>query len=181
MEKGFCGDLELVACNPHERGPELLAHNPMSRVPTLVLDDGTALYDSPVICEWLDASGEGPILIPPDGLARWRVLRIQALADGMMDDAYDNVMETRRPESRQSPDDIEARRAALLRGAAAMTADLASVVEPVSLAQIASACALAYLDFRLPSLHWRSGNDDLASWFRDFSERSSMAATRPDA
>ena len=181
MEKGFCGRLVLAPCNPHEAGPELLAHNPMSRVPTLVLEDGTSLYDSPVICEWLDGAGEGPRLIPLDGAGRWRVLRLQALADGMMDDAYDNVTEGRRPASQQSPAEMDRRNAALLRGAAALAGDLAPVPSPVTLAHIAAACALGYLDHRLPGLDWRCGNPDLADWYAGFSRRPTMAATKPDA
>jgi glutathione S-transferase len=181
MEKGFCGRLELVSCNPHEAGAEVLAYNPMSRVPTLVLEDGTSLYDSPVICEWLDAVGEGPGLIPTDGAGRWQVLRLQALADGMMDDAYDNVMEGRRPTLQQRPEDLDRRSAALLRSAAALGRDLAAVPLAVTLGHIAAACALGYLDFRLPELGWRCGNPGLADWYAGFSRRPAMAATRPDA
>ena len=181
MEKGFCGDLELVTCNPHDSGSELIVSNPLSRIPTLVLEDGTALYDSPVICEWLDERGDGPELIPAGGPPRWAVLRLQALADGMMDDAYDNVMESRRPLSQQSPRDMETRSVALVRSAAAMDTDLNAVHGDITLSHIAAACALAYLDFRLPHIDWREGNSFLTEWFKGFLKRPTMAATRPDA
>lgn len=180
MEKGFCGELELVTCNPHEAGPELLTHNPMSRVPTLVCDDGTSLYDSPVICEWLDCRGQGAPLIPVSGPERWAVLRVQALADGMMDDAYDTVMEGRRPAEQRSSRDIEVRSGALLRSAATLDRELAAIPGPLTLAHVAAACALGYLDFRLSELGWRAGNAALADWFATFSKRPAMAATRPD-
>jgi glutathione S-transferase len=181
MEKGLCQELELVTCNPHAAEPGLLAVNPMSRVPTLVLDDGTALYDSPVICEWLDGQGHDPRLIPADGSERWKVLRGQALADGMMDDAYNNVMEGRRPADRQDAPAVQARSAALLRCVSALEAELPTLAAPLTLAHIAAACALGYLDFRLPHLLWRDACPALAAWYADFARRPALAATRHDA
>jgi glutathione S-transferase len=179
MEKGLCQELELVTSNPHAAEPELLAVNPMSRVPTLLLDDGTPLYDSPVICEWLDGQGEDPRLIPADGSERWAVLRGQALADGMMDDAVANVMESRRPAERQDATAIQARGDALLRCAPALEAALPGLPAPLTLAHIAAACALGYLDFRLPQLSWRDASPALAAWYADFARRPALAATRP--
>jgi glutathione S-transferase len=181
MEKGFCGALELVACNPHAGEPALLTVNPLSRVPTLVLDDGSALYDSPVICEWLDVHGEGDALLPLQGPGRWAVMRGQALADGMMDDAYANVMEGRRPAGRQDPSSVAARNAALLRGVAALESDLSALPTPLTLAHIAAGCALGYLEFRLPHIAWRDAAPSLAAWYTEFARRPAFAATRPDA
>ena len=107
--------------------PALLPLNPLSKVPTLVLDDGTSLYDSPVICEYLDALGEGPRLLPAEGEARWQALRLQALADGVLDAAFSVVMELRRPESERSADWIGRWRTAISRAVlAAATIRLAS-------------------------------------------------------
>jgi glutathione S-transferase len=181
MEKGFCGEIDMVACDPHGEEGALLAANPMSRVPTLVLGDGSALYDSPVICEWLDRRDMEPRLIPAKGGERWQVLRVQALADGMMDDAYANVMEGRRPEHQRSAADMDRRTASLLRSAAVLGRELESMENPLTLGHIAAACALGYLDFRLPAVDWRRRHEGLGDWFAGFSKRPAMAATRPDA
>ena len=181
MEKGLCGQLDLVVCDPHGLDEELLAVNPLHRVPTLVREDGPALYDSPVICEWLDAQAETPQLIPPAGPERWAVLKGQALADGIMDDAVANVMESRRPEGRQSLEQTAVRTEALLRSARTLEADLSEWPDSLNLAHIAAGCALAYLDFRLPGLGWRDGNPALSAWFEGFARLPAMKATLPDA
>jgi glutathione S-transferase len=96
IEKGLDGDIELIEAMPWPDPSLIATQNPLGKVPALVLDDGTALYDSPVICEYLDTLGEGNRLLPPVGPARWRSLRIQALADGIMDAAVSIVLERRR-------------------------------------------------------------------------------------
>jgi len=149
-------------------------------VPTLVLDDGQALFDSPVICEWLDEQRDEPRLIPRRGPERWAVLRAQALADGMLDDAYLNAMESRRPEAQRSPDAMAAREASLLRCISVLESGSSELTGPLDLAQIAVGCALGYLDFRLPWLEWREGRTRLANWFEVFLRRPSMVRTRPD-
>jgi glutathione S-transferase len=180
MEKGLDETIELVLTDPHVHDDALLAANPMHRVPTLILDDGSPLYDSPVICEWLDTQSGSPRLIPEAGPNRWAVLKAQALADGMMDDAVANVMESRRPEGRQSLELIAVRTEALLRCARTMEAEIPTIANPLSLAHIAAGCALAYLDFRLPGLGWRDGNPALSDWFEELAARPSMQSTRPD-
>jgi glutathione S-transferase len=109
------------------------------------------------------------------------VLRGQALADGMMDDAYANVMEGRRPAERQDAPAIQARSDALLRCVSALEVALANLPAPLTLAHIAAACALGYLDFRLPQLSWRDACPALAAWYADFVRRPALAATRHEA
>lgn len=179
LEKGLTDRIELRHCNPHAPEPELLAANPMGRVPTLVLDSGESLFDSPVICEWLDELAEQPRLIPPSAPERWAVLRGQALADGMLDDAVAIVLERRRPEVQQNADLLAARSAALMRCVDALESTFPDVAAPLSLAHIAQGCALGYLDFRLPELDWRTGHQALTRWFEGFSQRPAMTETGP--
>ena len=87
IARGLDGRIEKIATNPHVSPPELLADNPLSKVPALVTDDGLALFDSPVICEYLDSLGDAPALFPPAGRARWVALRLQAIGDGILDAA----------------------------------------------------------------------------------------------
>ena len=178
-EKGLSERLDLHLCNPHEKDPQLLAVNPMSRVPTLLMDDGEPLFDSPVICEWLDGLADRPRLIPQEGPRRWAVLLGQALADGMLDDAVAIVMERKRPEHQQSPEQNAARATALLRCIKLLESEGSWSEGPLSMAHIGIGCALGYLDFRLPELEWRRDHPMVADWFAIFSERPSMLMTKP--
>src|SRR3974377_2247191 len=102
IEKGLADRVELVAANPWPDPAAVVAVNPLGKVPTLVTDDGLALYDSPVICEYLDALAPAAPLLPRSGSDRWQVLRCQALCDGILDAAVAIVLERRRPEAERS-------------------------------------------------------------------------------
>lgn len=179
-EKNLDGRIEAVLCNPFDESPELKAANPLSKVPSLVMDNGEALYDSPAICEYLDSLTPGNRLIPEKGPARWTVLRRHALADGILDAAFAVVMERRRPEGEQSPSWIERWSAAIGRSVDVLEKEIGSFPAETDLAHIAIGCALAYLDFRLPDLEWRTGHPETAKWFETFAERPSMKDTRPE-
>jgi glutathione S-transferase len=177
IEKGLGERLTLVPCNAYAPAPELWAANPLGRVPTLVLDDGTALFDSPVICDWLDAAGSGPGLLPPAGPQRWGVLRAQALADGVMDEAVAVVMGRRRPGQDSA---LEASAlAAVGRGLNWLEGQPQAWTRGLDLGQIAVACALGYLDFRLPELCWAQTRPGLAAWYGETAKRESFRTTVP--
>jgi len=180
-EKGLEPQVEAIRCNPFDDVAELMAVNPLSKVPSLELDDGAVLYDSPVIAEYIDSLGEAARLIPAEGPARWRVLRQQALGDGILDAAFSMVMERRRPDEQQSRDWLERWRAAIARGLDSLEAEIDGLGGPITLGHITLGAALGYLDFRLPDLEWRGAREKTASWFATFAERPSMIATRPDA
>lgn len=180
IEKGVADRITLQLCNPHEFDAELAVANPLNKVPTLVREDGSALYDSPVICAWLDSLAPEPRLIPEGGEARWDVLRTEALADGLVDAAVACVLERRRPEELQSEAVIGREFAAIHRCLDRLQSSPSTVSGPVTLAQVATGCALAYLDFRLPRLDWRKDRPELARWFAGFADRPSMQDTRPE-
>ena len=115
IARGLDGRIALDATNPHQSPPELLRVNPLSRVPALLLDDGTALYDSPVICEYLDGLGDAPPLFPAPGPARWAALRQQALGDGIMDAAVPRRREMGLPPDEGRTAFIERQRDAVAR------------------------------------------------------------------
>lgn len=170
LEKGIA--LDVVTTNPlGEETAALQAANPLGKIPALITEDG-ALYDSRVICEYLDAMSE-PRLLPESGAARFDCLRRQALADGVMDAAFNLVMEGRRSEALRSKDWSARWRAGILRGVAAMEAR-----EEFDLGAIASAAALGYLDFRLPDIKWRASTP-MATWWERVGERESVKATAP--
>ncbi len=177
-EKGLRCDEIMV--NSLENPPELVAVNPLGKVPALVTDDGLTLCDSTVITEYLDGLSAAQRLIP-EGIARFEVLALAALADGVMDLAVEWVIQSRRPPAEQWPDWIARRKEAILRTLAVMALHPLLTHRSVTLAHINVACALAYLDFRHPTLAWRSANPQLVAFLEIFSARPSMWETQPVA
>lgn len=180
-ELGLRDRIEIVPANTSPIGPDanVVAQNPLGKIPTLVTDEGITLYDSRVICEYLNGLGDGS-LIPRSGDARFRVLTEQALADGIMDAAVLARYETAlRPQALRWSDWIAGQLAKVNAGLEALEARAASFGDRVDLGTIAFGCALGYLDFRFASLAWREARPNAAAWFEWFGGRDSMVATRP--
>jgi glutathione S-transferase len=177
-------DVEIVstAGTAVKTGTLPLAQNPLGKIPALERTDGPAIYDSRVICRYLDAraSGGTPSLYP-EGNRLWDTLTIEATADGIMDAALLMVYEGRiRPEDLQYAPWIEAQWEKIDRAVNALNSRwLSHLAGPRHMGQIATACALGYCDFRLPDRNWRKGNEALADWFKDYATRPSFQATAP--
>lgn len=180
LEKGMQDKVELMLCNPFEDAQTLKTVNPLGKVPVLVLDDGDALYDSPVICAWLDNQSAFNPLIPETGKAHWRVRRCEALADGILDAAYNTVMERRRPEGERSMNWIQNWTGEITNALVMVEADVNDLGDSVTLAHLAFATALGYLEFRLPEIEWRDNGPATAAWYDIFRKRASMCETQPD-
>lgn len=180
-ELGLAARIETLpaAAHPVNRDGSIIASNPLGQVPTFFADDGTVLYDSRVICEYLDTLAGGG-LFPKAGPARWNALVEQSLADGLLDAAlltrYERVA---RPDALKWPEweagQIDKIRCALDK----FEADAAGFGSRLDIGTITIACALGYLDFRFPELGWREGRKALAGWFETISARPSVAATVP--
>ncbi|HMK86498.1 MAG TPA: glutathione S-transferase N-terminal domain-containing protein [Steroidobacteraceae bacterium] len=182
-ELGMRERIELVACAAHpvNRDKTVVVKNPLGKIPTLLTDDGAVLYDSRVICEYLDALGGGRLL-PAQGPARWSVLADQALADGILDAAVLVRYETAvRPLSLRWSDWIAGQTEKVTSGLEAIERRAAGWAQRLDIGTIAIGCALGYLDFRFASLAWREKHPATAAWFDEFAKRSSMVATRPPA
>jgi glutathione S-transferase len=168
-----------VGASPVVASAEVNAQNPLGKIPALVLDDGGSLYDSGVICEYLDEMG-GRRLIPAEPGRRWTVLRRHALADGLTEAAllarYESVL---RPEPLRWPDWLAGQKQKIARALDQLAAEVESFPQAPDLGTIATACALGYLDYRFADEPWRDGRPALARWFASFAERPSMVATRP--
>ncbi|WP_102109019.1 glutathione S-transferase [Oceaniglobus roseus] len=179
-ETGQLDEVELVAVQttPVKSAPEILAHTPPGKIPALTRPDGPALYDSRVICRYLDAR-KGGKLYPEVRI--WDTLTLEATADAIMEAAVLMVYEKRvRPEDRQFDDWIEAQWGKASRALSALeTRWMSHLSGRLDMGQIAVACALGYLDLRHEVRGWRSGNPGLAAWYERFAERPSMQATRP--
>lgn len=177
ITRGIEGQIALLPTNPHVSPPELLAANPLSKVPCLVTEDGLALFDSPVICEYLDAVGDALPLHPDHGAMRWRALKLQAIADGIMDAAVGRRMDMGRPAEAARDAFMHRCRAAVERALDVLEAD-----PPHRLADIGSlsvGCALGYLDFRFAAEPWRQGRPKLAAWAEQFNQEPGLARTVP--
>jgi glutathione S-transferase len=164
---------------PNNPGSQVVRINPLGRIPALILDDETCVYDSVVIAEYIDTLNDTPKLIPRhDALARMRVRRWEALGDGIMDSAIMVRNERTRPAEKQEADIISQHSSAISRTLAHAAAQLGKREwcegSAISLADLALASALVYLDLRLPELDWRAEHNNLASWFARMSARPSM-------
>ena len=179
IEKGLAGRIELVAANPWPDPAVAAAANPLGKVPALLLDDGTAVYDSPVICEYLDSLVPATPLIPRAGPARWAVLRQQALADGILDAAVGIVLERRRPEAERSLAAQTRAADAIRRSVVALRDEVRPADAPFDLGQIAMAVALGYLEFRLGDLELGTAERAVREFWAGAKLRPSVVATQP--
>ena len=179
IEAGLEARVELVPTAPWAADTDLPADNPLCKVPALITDGGEALYDSPVICEYLDSLHGGRKLIPPAGGERWRHLRLQALADGITEAAVAVRVETfMRPEDKRWPKWSERQMVAVGRGLDALDRECADWGDEFLIGQVSAICAVAYVEFRALT-DWRAGRPALAAWYDSCARRPSVAATVP--
>ncbi|MCO6417333.1 glutathione S-transferase [Siccirubricoccus sp. KC 17139] len=165
-----------IVVSTMKAGRELLPVNPLGKIPTLVLEDGGALYDSSVICEYFDGIGQGPKLFPAAGPARFTALRRQALGTGLMDMLVTWRGELARPHPAAGAlEGFGWKLAASLQALEAEAEALAT--EPYGIGQISIGAALAYLDFRWPEENWRTAHPRLADFQAGFTARPAVQAT----
>lgn len=158
----------------------LMRDNPLSKIPTLVTDDGTILYDSDVICEYLDTLHEGPKFFPPAGPARWQALRWRALGTGLLDALVLWRNERDKPEARQTPELLAAFQAKLAAVLTHLDGEAAALTAtPMNIGHVAIGSALGYLDYRFADANWRNGHAPIAAWFEPVSKRPSFVLTTP--
>jgi glutathione S-transferase len=152
--------------------------NPAGKIPVLILDDGTTLYDSPVICEYLDSLSDRATLFPPPGPARWTALRRQATADALLDAMIARRQEGNRPADKQMEYWIERHWSAVQRCLDEMERSVPDAGKPVDIGDIATVCALGQLDFRFGDRDWRPGRPKLAAWYAAMMKRPALADTQ---
>ncbi len=176
-ETGLQDRIEVVPTSTEDPASGLSARNPLNKIPVLETEFGP-LYDSPVICEYLDTLHDGAKLVPAAGADRWRALRWEALADGLMDAALLIRYEiTLRPAEKQHEPWIERQKTKIRKSLDQMEADAAELDGPVTIGTIGAASALGYLDLRFADWGWRETHPRLAAWHAGFAERPSYIAT----
>ena len=169
LETGLSERIERVSTSvsPVQPNEEMARENPLIKVPSLTTDDGTVLYNSPVICEYLDTLHDGPKLFPASGPARWTALRQQALADGLLEAAILMRYENLRPEEKRWQDwvDSQMRRVRGALAALEIETEAGALGGPLTIGHVTVGCALGYLDFRFAGEEWRMRHRQLAAWF----------------
>jgi glutathione S-transferase len=159
----------------------IMVDNPLSQIPALVLDNGLPLYDSPVICEYLDTLHAGASFFPAAGEARWLALRRQALGDGMMSILLLWRQERLKTAARQLPEWLAAFKVKIDAGLAALERESNALAQDgFDIGHVSVGCLLSYLDYRFPDLDWRAAHPGLAAWHATFTQRPSALATLPD-
>jgi glutathione S-transferase len=182
IERGLDRKIEKLpqAASPMGGNKVLEKANPLGKVPALELDNGMTLFDSPVICEYLDSKHRGDKLFPASGARRWKALRLQAIGDGILDAAllarYETAM---RPEPLRWTDWLDGQKRKLAQALDQLEKEAKDLAGGLTIGQVTVACALGYLDFRFGDMNWRKGRPKLAAWYDKFSRRKSMQATIP--
>ena len=157
---------------------QLIRTNPLAKMPALIIQSGATLYDSRVICEYLDSLHQGNRMFPEGLEDRWKALRLQALGDGLLDAAVSIRYETiLRPQNKYWPSWVEGQLGKVRRALDAIEREVDTFDDVVDIGTIATACAAGYLDFRFPEEEWRTLRPSLSGWYDEFSNRKSMMAT----
>ena len=181
IETGLDKKIELVnaALTPIAPNPDVDKHNPIGKIPALSVK-GMDLFDSPVICEYLDSLNKGRKLLARKGRERWVALRLQAMADGLLDAAllarYESFL---RPEDKRWPDWSRGQMKKIDGVLDQLEGEVKSLKGKLTLGNISVVCALGYLDFRFAANDWRAGRPKLAKWFATVSKTPSVKTTVP--
>ena len=178
-EKHLFDQVELEPCSAFAELERVQQLNPIGKIPVLILDDGTPLYDSTIICDYLDDMGGGDRLTPVTGMPHWLARRAQALANDSLTIAVALTIECRRPDAHRSTLAIERSHKQLVMALTKMDEESTQFPQNLCMVQIAVGCVLGYLDFRHADIAWRQKHPQLLAWFTQFSLRPSMLATMP--
>ena len=181
-ELGLASKIEFVFLRPSPLNTDatLSKENPLSKIPVLVLDDGTSIYDSAVICEYLDSLHGGENIIPASGTERWRALRQQALSDGILEAGVVVFYErTMRPKELQWEAWLAGQTQKATQGLDALEREAAHFTDRVDIGLVCIGAMLGWLEFRKPFGDLRAGRPRLFAWYDRFAQRPSMTATAP--
>jgi glutathione S-transferase len=184
---GVTAKIDYVRTGPFDADTDLWRDNPLGKVPTLVLDDGEALYGGPVICEYFDSLHDGPKMFPPGGRKRFRALTLMTLGEGMFEAAVALDRESWREAPERRADEVERQWLKIVRGLDRME-EQAGAWRGFNIGHICAAGGLSRLDYRVPAFgkildgidpafEWRANRPKLAAWYDKLLERPAMRFT----
>lgn len=180
-ETGLLPRIEEIAVmvSPVSPNADLAVHNPLVKIPALQTDEGKVLFDSSVICEYLDSLHSGAHVFP-SGASRWDALRLQSLCDGILDAAVLCRYETAvRPEEYRWDNWVKGQFTKIRNGLDALAGEVPAWGQRFDIGQIAAACVLGYLDFRYADENWRGPRPQLEKWYEGVKQRPSFVVTNP--
>ena len=178
IELGVAARIEKIPTKPWDADTDLPAYNPLGKVPALITDNNT-FFDSPVICEYLDSLSDQATLFPSQGETRWQALRLQAMADGILDASVARLLEGKRAVDMQSQSWIARQHRVVQRALDALEQEAPAWGSDLTIGQVSVGCALGYVEFRFPDDQWPTGRSCLSGWYAEFSGRDSMQQTVP--
>lgn len=179
-EKGAFERVSVEYVDPWATPEALTAVNPLSKVPTLVLENGETIVDSAVICDYLDRHLPGPRLIPGTEPDYWRTRVTESLANGLLEASVGVFLENgKRPEALRWPEWVAFQQQTIDRTLEAFEEQIEDIGKHFDYAAICLLCALGHLEFRNTAGAWRAGRPRLAAWFDGLKDRPSVAGTRP--
>ncbi len=183
IETGLDSRIERMPTDYRDPDSDIADHNPLGKVPALILDDGSILIDSPVICAYLDSLHAGDKMVPADPVARWRALSIEGLGDGMTEAAIAVQRERSRPENKRWAEFSDAQWGKVESAMDWIEGSAGEVLgSKLNIGQIAIACGLGWIQFRMGDIfgEWREDWPNTGKWFDEFSRRPSMRDTAPE-
>lgn len=179
-ETGVASQIETIRVEVavSKLNADVMAHNPLNKIPTLVLENGDVLFDSRVICEYFDSLNPGPKLFPSNPAERWIALRREAIGSGIMENGVARIGENARPKELQSQPHLSAYKAKIQAALDYLETEAAALArDRFDIGHLAIGCALGYLDFRYADEDWRIGRSGLAAWHETFATRASVNQT----
>lgn len=179
-EKGLLSKVEEIPTQPMDNSDEFVRVNPLAQIPALITDEGVPLYDSPLICDWLDKhSDQGPILMPSSGPEHWATRRLETLGDGLLEMLVKMVLENRRPESERSATWLARWQANLMRGLLVAEKEAPSPEAPLNMGSLTLGVLATYLEFRFPYIAWADQAPRLKALQAQLEKRPSFIDTYP--
>ncbi len=179
IETGLADRIEHIPANVWAPDTDIGADNPVGKVPALITEGGEILYDSTVICEYLDSLHDGAKLFPATGGERWRALRLNALGDGMLETGIRRLLEYRLFGDSVRQSWVDRANTTLVRCFASLENEVDILDGPETIGRICIGCTLGWLDFRFDDLGWRDSCPGLADWYAGYSASPAMVQTVP--
>jgi len=178
-ETGLFDEVEWKMITREQRAEIIPGINPLGKVPVAILESGDILFDSPVICAFVDSLNNGRKLIPASGPERWTVLTREALGDGLGEAVIAASQEDQRPGEKRSQGVVDRQTGKAKAALAVLNAAAADFFDPPTMGEIAVACALGYMELRDVVPGWRDTYPKLANWYSATLKRQSFIRTAP--